>query len=181
MAFNKEELLQKLTFNLAINPSITMTELANVSGISKASLHRIYSTKENLQKIIVRRVKTVYAEISQILNQEHQNYMADLKNLITAFCNNRIYILFIMRDVFTECIEETYWQQHDKELANFFCEGQNKGLLTKNFSAEIIANVFVGNLTWLLHMQLEKNNISQQDLENVILQTFLNGVGNSQN
>ena len=156
-----------------------MTELANVSGISKASLHRIYSTKENLQKIIIQRVKEVYAEISQILNQEHSNYMADLKNLITAFCNNRIYILFIMRDVFTDCIDENYWNKHDKELADFFSEGQNRGFLTKNFSSEIIANVFVGSLTWLLHMQLEKNNIVQQDLENVIFQAFLNGVRNS--
>ena len=176
MAFNREDLLQQLTLNLAINPGITMTELANVSGISKASLHRIYSTRENLQKIIIQRVKEVYAEISQILNQDHSDYMKDLKNLITAFCNNRIYILFIMRDVFTDCIDENYWNKHDKELADFFGEGQNKGLLNKNFSAEIIANIFLGSLTWLLHMQLEKNNISQQDLENVILQTFLNGV-----
>lgn len=180
LAFNKEELLQKIAFNMAINPSITMTELASIVGIAKASLHRIYSTRENLKKVIVQRVKTVYAEISTILNQEHSNYMEDLKNLIKIFCNNRVYILFIMRDVFTDCIDGRDWEKHDRELAAFFGEGQNKGFLNKNFSSEVMANVFLGILTWILHMQLEKSNIAQQDLENVIFQAFLNGVGNSQ-
>lgn len=144
MAYNKEELLQKITFNMAINPGITMTELARVVGIAKASLHRIYLTRENLKSIIVQRVKTVYVEISQVLNQEHKNYMDDLKNLIKIFCNNRNYILFIMRDVFTEYIDGSDWEKHNKELENFFLEGQNKEFLNKNISAEVTANIFFG-------------------------------------
>ncbi len=46
MAFDREELLDRLAMALVANPGSTMQELADSAGISKASLHRIYSTKE---------------------------------------------------------------------------------------------------------------------------------------
>lgn len=177
MAFDREDLLKKLTFALAMNPSITMTELAKQTEISKASLHRIYSTKENLQEIILQKVQEVYSDINNILTKEHKNFMADLKNLIAAFYENRNYILFIFRDVFTECIDSKNWEQHDANLNNFFLEGQKQNLISKNFPAEVIANIFSGSITWLLHMQAEKNNLSEDELKNFIFETFLNGVG----
>ena len=58
MAFDREELLEKLAMALVANPGSTMKELADSAGISKASLHRIYSTKEKLQTIIIERIQS---------------------------------------------------------------------------------------------------------------------------
>jgi AcrR family transcriptional regulator len=177
LAYDREKLFQKLTFALAMNPNITMTELAKQAEISRASLNRIYLSKENLQEIILEEVKKIYSDISKILLKEHKNFIDDLKKLIKIFCENRNFILFICRDIFTDKIDSQVWQKHEEELTKFFSDGQNQGVLNKNFSAEIIANIFLGNVTWLLAMQAEKNNISIEDLPKVILQTFLGGIG----
>ena len=177
MAFDREKLFQKLTFALAMNPNITMTELAKQAEISRASLNRIYLSKENLQEIILQEVKKIYLDISKILLKDHINFIDDLKSLIKVFCENRNYVLFICRDTFADKIDSQVWKQHDEELTKFFADGQTQGFLNKNFSAEIIANIFLGNVTLLLAMQAEKNNISIKDLPKVILQTFLGGTG----
>lgn len=175
MAFDREKLLQKLTFALAMNPNITMIDLAKQTGISRASLNRIYLSKENLQQIILQEVKKVYSDIGDFLSKEHKDFIDDLKFLIKIFCENRDYILFICRDIFNDKFDSQILERHDKELANFFADGQTKGILNKNFPADIIATIFLGNVTLLLAMQAEKNSISIEDLQKVILQTFLNG------
>ena len=177
MSYDREELLQKLTFSLAMNPSISMTELAKKNEISRASLNRIFSSKDNLQEVILQKVQEVCTEISKILNKNHANFMDDLKNVIANFYDNRNYILFICRDVFSDCLDEKILQQQEFELTNFFIEGQKQNLITKTIPAEIITNIFLGNVTWLLCMQAEANNIAADDLQKIILETFLNGIG----
>ncbi len=176
MAFEREELLQKLTFAIAMNPGITMTELAKTTAISKASLHRIYSTKENLLKIILQRTKVFYSGISELLTKEHEDFMEDLKAVIAAFCDNRAYVLFIIRDIFTDLIKNSDWERYDKEMEGFFCEGQKRGFLSKDFTAGTMVNVFLGIVTWLLCMSIEKNT-SESELQETILRILLNGIG----
>lgn len=177
MAFDREELLLKLTKAVARNPSITMTDLAKTTAISKASLHRIYSTKENLLEIILLRTREFYSGISVLLTKKHEDFMGDLKELIATFCDNSAYILFINRDIFTDRIESDDWVRHDKEMEDFFSEGQRQGIFSKEFGADVMANIFLGIVTWLLAMKLEKNNISEQDLRETILATVLSGIG----
>ena len=63
---------------LAANPGNTMQALADNTGISKASLHRIYSTKEKLQATFVERMRDVFAEIRRTIREPHENYMEAL-------------------------------------------------------------------------------------------------------
>ena len=82
MAFDREELLKKLAMALVANPGSTMQELADSAGISKASLHRIYSTKEKLQATIVERMREVFAEIRRTIQKPHEDYMEALRELV---------------------------------------------------------------------------------------------------
>lgn len=69
MAYDRDELLAKMADALADNPGCTMKELAETVGISKASLHRIYTNKEN---------------ICQQLGEKEQEILKDLKAVIKA-------------------------------------------------------------------------------------------------
>lgn len=100
MAFDREELLKKLAMALVANPGSTMQELADSAGISKASLHRIYSTKEKLQATIVEQMRGVFAEIRRTIQKPHEDYMEALRELIAIHCRNSTYVLFIGRDDF---------------------------------------------------------------------------------
>ena len=106
MAFDREELLKKLAMALAANPGSTMQELADSAGISKASLHRIYSTKEKLQATIVERVRDVFAEIRRTIQKPHEDYMEALRELVAIHCRNNTYVLFTGRDDFFEMLQK---------------------------------------------------------------------------
>ena len=120
MAFDREELLEKLAMTLVRNPGSTMQELATSAGISKASLHRIYSTKENLQVTIVERMREVFGEIRQVLQRSHGDYMQDLQELVAVHCKNSTYVLFTGRDDFFAMIREEEWDAYYDDLEVFF-------------------------------------------------------------
>ncbi len=82
MAFDREALLEKLAMAILQNPGITMGELALHTGISKASLHRIYSTKENLQKIIIDKISEFFLHIHNTINEGSSDFMNDLEKLV---------------------------------------------------------------------------------------------------
>ncbi|MCR5834771.1 MAG: TetR/AcrR family transcriptional regulator [Selenomonadaceae bacterium] len=178
MSFDREKLLRKLTFELAMNPNMTMTELAKRAKISRASLNRIYSSKNFLKETILERVKEIYREISELLNKNHEDFIKNLRDVIAIFQANRNYILFICRDVFAESVDEKIFRQQEAELTKFFSVGQEQNLIDKKFSAETVANVFLGNITWFLCMHAEKNNVDENELKKIIFETFWNGIGN---
>lgn len=175
MAFDREELLEKLAMALARNPGSTMQELAVSAGISKASLHRIYSTKENLQATIVERMRVVFAEIRQVLRRSHGDYVQDLQELVAVHCRNSTYVLFTGRDDFFAMIREEEWDSYYDDLELFFREGQERGILTLDLSAGVIGDVFVSLVTGLLESYLW-GHLAQREMEKTILRALLGGI-----
>lgn len=175
MAFDREELLEKLAMALVTNPGSTMKELADSAGISKASLHRIYSTKEKLQTIIIERVQSVFDEIRQSIQKPHEDYMEALRELIHIHCCNSTYILFIGRDDFFDMIKDEEWDDYYNDLEAFFREGQEQGLLTLDFSAGVIGAVFISLVTGLLECRLW-GHLTEREMEKTILRALMGGV-----
>ena len=175
MAFDREELLEKLAMALVRNPGSTMQELAASAGISKASLHRIYSTKENLQVTIVERMREVFAEIRQILGRPHGDYMHELQELTAVHCRNSTYVLFTGRDDFFDMFGEEEWDSYYDDLEVFFREGQERGILTLDLSAGAIGDVFISLVTGLLESYLW-GHLSQREMEKTILRALLGGI-----
>lgn len=175
MAFDREELLEKLAMALARNPGSTMQELAVSAGISKASLHRIYSTKENLQATIVERMRVVFAEIRQVLRRSHGDYVQDLQELVAVHCRNSTYVLFTGRDDFFAMIREEEWDSYYDDLELFFREGQERGILTLDLSAGVIGDVFISLVTGLLESYLW-GHLAQREMEKTILRALLGGI-----
>ncbi len=172
MAFDREELLRKLTLALALNPGMTMTELAVKTGISKASLHRIYATKENLQNVIVERLKKIPVELGLIIDGAHENYLGDLRDLISVLYKNRAYILFMFRDK----IDDAEWKRCEEKLTDFFREGQRQGILSSDFTVEMMVYIFSGMSTWMMGLQAERDDLSEREVEEIIFKALLNGI-----
>ena len=175
MAFDREELLKKLAMALAANPGSTMQELADSARISKASLHRIYSTKEKLQATIVERVRDVFAEIRRTIQKPHEDYMEALRELVAIHCRNSTYVLFIGRDDFFEMLQDGEWDAYYNDLEIFFREGQERGILTLDFSAGVIGDIFISLVTGLLECRLW-GHLTEREMEKTILRALLGGV-----
>ncbi len=175
MAFDREELLEKLAMALVANPGSTMKELADSAGISKASLHRIYSTKEKLQTIIIERMQGVFAEIRQSIQKPHEDYMEALRELIHIHCRNSTYILFIGRDDFFDMLKDEEWDDYYNDLEAFFREGQEQGLLTLDFSAGVMGDIFISLVTGLLECHLW-GHLTEREMEKTILRALMGGI-----
>ncbi len=177
MAFDREQLLEKLALAVLQNPGITMGELAVSTGISKASLHRIYSTKENLQKIILQRISAVFDDIHRIIGETTGDFMSDLEKLVRFHCENRTYVLFLGSDDFFEMFGEERFDSYCDELKDFFREGQKQGFITLDLDAGTVADVFVSLVTGLLEAFL-CGHIPSRNLDKVIMRALLGGVKN---
>lgn len=175
MAFDREELLKKLAMALVANPGSTMRELADNVGVSKASLHRIYSTKEKLQTTIVERMREVFAEIRRTIQKPHEDYREALRELVEIHCKNSTYVLFIGRDDFFAMIQDEEWDDYYNDLEIFFREGQERGLLTLDFSAGVIGDIFISLVTGILECYLW-GHLTERETEKTILRALLGGV-----
>ncbi len=175
MSYDREELLKKLAMALIMNPGSTMQELAESAAISKASLHRIYSTREKLQAIIVERMRDVFAEIRQEIIKPHEDYMADLRELIAIHCRNSTYVLFIGRDDFFEMIQGEEWDAYYSDLETFFREGQERGILTLDLAAGVIGDVFISLVTGILESRLW-GHLAERDMEKTIFRALMGGI-----
>ena len=175
MAFDREELLKKLAMALVANPGSTMQELADKADISKASLHRIYSTKEKLQATIVERMRGVFSEIRRTIQKPHEDYMEALRELVAIHCRNSTYVLFTGRDDFFEMIQDGEWDAYYNDLEIFFREGQERGILTLDFSAGVIGDIFISLVTGILECCLW-GHMTERERERTILRSLLGGV-----
>ncbi len=178
MAFDREALLEKLALALIENPGSTMQELADSAGISKASLHRIYSTKEKLQEIIVKRMREVFLEIRQTIQKPHEDYPEALRELVSIHCRNSTYVLFIGRDDFFAMIQDEEWDAYYNDLEIFFREGQSRGFLTLDFSAGVLGDIFISLVTGILECSLW-GHLTERDREKTILRALLGGIRKS--
>ncbi len=177
MAFDREQLLEKLAKALLNNPGISMSELAQEAGISKASLHRIYSTKENLQKIIVDKLSAIFGDIHKITLKNSDDFLADLEELVRFHCENSTYVLFLGRDDFFEMFGDEKFDSYYDELENFFRAGQKKGCITLDLDAGIAADIFISLMTGLLEAY-QWGHIPYRNLDKVMLRAFLGGIEN---
>lgn len=175
MAFDREELLKKLAMALVANPGSTMKELADSAGISKASLHRIYSTKEKLQATIVERMRDIFAEIRRTIQKPHEDYMEALRELVAIHCRNSTYVLFTGRDDFFEMIRDGEWDAYYNDLEKFFREGQERGILTLDFSAGVIGDIFINLVTGILECYLW-GHLTEREMEKTIFRALLGGI-----
>lgn len=175
MSYDREELLKKLAMALVMNPGSTMQELAESASISKASLHRIYSKRENLEAVIVRRMRDVFAEIRTTIQKPHTDYIKDLRELVAIHCHNSTYVLFIGRDDFFEMIQGEEWDAYYSDLETFFREGQERGILTLDLAAGVIGDVFISLVTGILESRLW-GHLAERDMEKTIFRALMGGI-----
>ncbi len=112
------------------NPGITMSELALTTGVSKASLYRIYSTKDNLLKIIIDKVTAVFEDIHKITSKNENEFMDSLKSLVSYHCNNCTNVLYLGRDDFFEMFGSEKFDAYYDELEKFF-QGRTENRMYK--------------------------------------------------
>ncbi|SHK49422.1 transcriptional regulator, LacI family [Selenomonas ruminantium] len=175
MAFDRDELVEKLADALADNPGCTMKELAEAVGISKASLHRIYTNKANICQLLVEKERQVLADVSAVLKRENSDWLDDLQDIIGLFADNGPFVRCMGRETLPVQVTEAEWDAFDQELTAFFRKGREAGLLQGDFSSTDMNDIFFGLITGLIEsMGMRKS--SPGAVKRIVYEALLGGI-----
>lgn len=175
MAFDRDELVEKLADALADNPGCTMKELAEAVGISKASLHRIYTNKANICQLLVEKERQVLADVSAVLKRENVDWLENLQDIIGLFADNGPFVRCMGRETLPVQVTEAEWDEFDQELTAFFRKGREAGLLQGDFSSTDMNDIFFGLITGLIEsMGMRKSNPGA--VKRIVYEALLGGI-----
>ena len=175
MAYDRDELLTKLARALAQNPGSSMKELAEEAGISKASLHRIYSTRDSLCQTLVEHTTHILVDLMELLRREHHDFDGELKELIAFYVKHDAFVLFIGREAFVQMIDEAVWDSCDEALASFFRGGKEAGAWRADFSSEEMRDIFRSLVVGILEHNLWDGKYGKT-AEKLIYRALLGGI-----
>ncbi|WP_029542512.1 TetR/AcrR family transcriptional regulator [Selenomonas sp. AB3002] len=159
MAYDRDELLAKMADALADNPGCTMKELAETVGISKASLHRIYTNKENICQQFGGKEQEILRDIKAIINEKKSPWLEDLQAIIDILADNAPFVRCMGREPLPGQVSEAEWEEFDKDLSGFFRRGKEEGILKGDFSSTEMNDIFFGLITGLIEsMSMRQSN-----------------------
>ena len=101
--------------------------------------------------------------------------MEALRELVSIHCRNSTYVLFTGRDDCLEMLQDEEWDAYYNDLELFFREGQERGILTLDFSAGVIGDIFISLVTGILECYLW-GHLTEREMEKTILRALLGGV-----
>ena len=140
------KLLKNLSVAIVDNPRGTTKELAEAIGISKATLHRIYGTRENMENILMEKASNAVKSIISITEIDFVDYKEGIKILLKAHYENKEFLTFVCG--YQLGVEDEYWNDYFKALDSFFLKGQKSGVFKIDFSVpaltEILYQAFLG-------------------------------------
>lgn len=175
----REDALRKLAEALVRQPRASMEQLAQALGVSRATLHRLVSSRDELIKDIS--TLAVDACTGCFASVQLEEGPADevLRRLIEALTPNAGLYLFLRRQrADLAATLEDDWQCERDRLTRFFQRGQEHGA----FRVDVSAQWLVDALGALLNAAAEaayEGRLAPADMNHVVCSVLLDGARRS--
>lgn len=142
-----EQMLKSLTMAVVNRPRATMKELAQLAGMSKATLHRYCGTRENLGQRLEEYAESTLNLIIRSAGLQHLQPLDALRRLIREHLAHRELLAFLMAQYRPDFLDfergDTRWQFYLAALDEFFLRGQQRGLFRIDITAAIFTELFI--------------------------------------
>lgn len=173
LSHSNDDLIKRVSLAMAENPRYTFKELAEVSGVSKATLHRLCGTRENLEQILLNKAEITIKSIINTAKIDYENYFDGLRHLIFAFYDNHE----IFRWLFSRPCSgaEKYYNPYFTALENFFLRGQKQGVFRIELSAEFLATMFTSSIVALIDAE-RRGRVAKVGTKEAFEDFFLSGI-----
>lgn len=168
-----ELLLKKLALAMATHPRDTFTELATIVGVSKATLHRIYGTRNDLEKLLLQQSDTIIQGIIRLANSDFNDYIDGLNQLIAAFYDNKELFRWLFLGTCTA--SEEYVDAYFSGLEGFFTRGQRRGTFRVELNADFLTTMFSSGIVALIDAEL-MGRIAPKGSRQEFADVFLQGI-----
>lgn len=141
-----DRLLRALATAFVEHPRATLKDLAEAAGTSKATLHRLCGTRENLVKMLDDHGLAALNQVIRDSDLEQAEPRAALKRLIHGHLTHREMLIFMMfqyrPDSFDQGCGGENWRPYVEALDAFFLRGQRAGLFRIDISAPVLTELF---------------------------------------
>lgn len=173
LTYEENDLIKRIAVAMSENPRSTIKELAELVGVSKATLHRFCGTRKNLEDMLMQRAEVAMVELTKSAEKEYDDYITGLKELITAHYKE----YEILRWGFSSqnsCQEERYYP-YLKALNSFFLKGQKQGAFRIDFSVEFLSTMFISSIYGLIDAE-RKGRVAKMGTLESFKDFFLKGI-----
>ncbi len=175
---HEEHLLKSLTVAVVNRPRATMKELAQLAGVSKATLHRYCGTRENLVQRLEEHAEATLNLIIRRAGLQHLQLLDALRRLIREHLAHRELLAFLMAHYRPDFLDfergDTRWQFYLEALDGFFLRGQQQGLFRINITAAIFTELFITLVYGLVDAE-QRGRAANADSARTLEQMFLHG------
>ena len=177
-----DRLLKALAIAFVDQPRATLRELAQAAGISKATLHRLCGTRDNLRKMLVEHGLLALKQVIHDADLEHAEPATALRKLIQGHLTNRELLVFIMfqyrPDSLDPSVGEGDWQPYIDALDAFFLRGQRIGVFRIDISAPVLTELFDAVVYGIVDAE-RRGRAASASSAVVFEQIFLHGISAS--
>ena len=176
MIKRKSKIVDSATKCLAENPNASLNEIAAYSEIGIATLHRYFSSRDDLLKNISMRAILLVENAISMINFDEADIRDFIKNTARALIPLGDNIYFLFAEMFkTDDIklvrkETVIW---DKFIAEFK-KRQSKGELRSDVRADWIFKVTY-NMMFILWKAIHDGDVAANEATEILLITLLDG------
>jgi len=174
LSFNEEKLLKSLALSIVDNPRGTFKILAESVGISKATLHRQFGTRENLESVLMEKVRESVRNIIEVAENKHEDFEESVRILIDIHFQNKEFLRYIGSQT---CSDTEYWNHYTKALDSFFLAGQKQGVFSLDFTVPVLTDFLYTTIFGVIESE-RKGRIASNTIVETIEKLFLNSALN---
>lgn len=169
--------LHALARALAQRPGASMEQLAQAVGVSRATLHRMVSSRDELINTLERFAYDACARSFNEINLQSGPTVEVLRKLIHELHPNSALFLFLQRHAYSHGYDRLTqnWSQQRARLVQFFRRGQDEGAFRVDVSAQWLVDVFSALLQAAADATHEQR-LAQADAEHAITAVLLDGI-----
>ncbi|SFQ28636.1 transcriptional regulator, TetR family [Pseudomonas sp. NFPP07] len=173
-----EHLLKTLTLAVVNRPRATMKELAQLVGVSKATLHRYCGTRENLGQRLEAYAEGTLERIIKSAGLQHAEPLDALRRLIREHLAHRELLAFLMAQYRPDFLDfehgDARWQPYLEALDAFFLRGQQQGVFRIDITAAIFSELFITLIYGMVDAE-QRGRAANANSAHTLEQMFLHG------
>ncbi|MFV7785817.1 TetR/AcrR family transcriptional regulator [Shewanella marisflavi] len=141
-----DNLLRKLAKAMVEQPRATVKDLAEAIGVSRATLHRTFGSRESIVEKINEYGTAVLNHIADTISAKSvEPTDASLSSLINMHLEHREVLIYQMFNYIPEVctVENTLWAHYSNAVDRYFLAGQQVGLFRIDINAAALTEYFV--------------------------------------